>query len=88
MKKLEALVFSLKHKSLKGKPISCSALIAGDKWQKIAAKGFKATGSWKELEFDFTLKAKIKVKLIRLNIYNLPKEGNLILKNFKLKEIN
>ena len=86
--KTRSFSFSLKHKSLKGKPISCSALIAGEKWQKIAAKGFKATGGWKELEFDFTLKAKTKVKLIRLNIYNLPKEGSLILKNFKLKEIN
>jgi len=78
--------FGLKFKS--NKPLACSALIAGKGWSKLGSKAFKAQKMWQSINLDFTLKAKEKIKIIRLNIYNCPADGALLTKDFILKQIN
>lgn len=78
--------FGLKFKS--SKPLTCSALIAGKGWSRLGGKAFKSDKIWQSVKVDFTLKAKEKIKIIRINIYNCPADGALLTKDFILKQIN
>ena len=74
---------SLKHRSLKQK-VLCSILVAGQNWSKIASNKFYASGNKKRSELKFELKAGAKVKLIRINIYDLKKDNKLLLSDITL----
>jgi len=78
--------FGLKFKS--NKQLTCSALIAGKGWSRLGGKKFIAKNMWQTVEVEFNLKAKEKIKLIRLNIYNCPTDGALLTKDFILKQVN
>lgn len=80
--------FKLSFKYQSSKQFTCSALIAGKDWGRLGGKEFKTGKAWQNLEVDFSLKAKEKIKIIRLNIYNCPADGALLTKDFTLKQMN
>jgi hypothetical protein len=72
----------------KASKLKGSLLIAAPGWKKLGSKSFTADRNWQNVKASFAVAPGGKIMLIRINIYNLAKNSQLLFRNFKMNKLD